>query len=175
MKICIDAGHGGKDPGAIGDGVKEKDLALKFALKLGALFELWGDRVVHTRKIDTFRTLGQRTRIANQSKADVFISIHCNAAVDKRANGIELLVWNTRDWRKFADEFKDIMLRHFRINWRGMKSRKDLWVLRKTKMKAILIEAGFITNLRDRQLLQTDKFCNILTAATALAIRRQYG
>lgn len=79
--IVIDAGHGGKDPGAIGRKSKEKDIALAVALKAGHYIEqnLKGVKVVYTRKTDKFVELHRRGQIANESKGDLFISIHCNS------------------------------------------------------------------------------------------------
>lgn len=84
--IVIDAGHGGKDPGAIGvTGVKEKEINLKIALKLGSIFEkeLPGIKIVYTRKTDEFIELYRRGKIANESGAKLFISIHCNSTQKK--------------------------------------------------------------------------------------------
>jgi len=84
--VVIDAGHGGKDPGAIGvTGVKEKDVNLKIALKLGSLIEreLPGVKVVHTRKTDEFVELYKRGKIANEAGGKLFISIHCNSTLKK--------------------------------------------------------------------------------------------
>lgn len=84
--IVIDAGHGGKDPGAIGvTGVKEKDINLKIALKLGSIIEkeLPGIKVVYTRKADTFVELYRRGKIANEAGGKLFISIHCNSTMKK--------------------------------------------------------------------------------------------
>lgn len=84
--IVIDAGHGGKDPGTIGvTGVKEKDINLKIALKLGSLFEkeLPDVKVVYTRKTDEFIELYKRGKIANEAGGKLFISIHCNSTLKK--------------------------------------------------------------------------------------------
>jgi N-acetylmuramoyl-L-alanine amidase len=79
--VVIDAGHGGKDPGAVGKIAKEKDIALKIALKLGELIEenVEDVKVLYTRKSDVFVELHERARIANEAEADLFISIHVNA------------------------------------------------------------------------------------------------
>lgn len=93
--VVIDAGHGGKDAGAIGSNlkVKEKVINLSVALELGRLIEEKTDaRVVYTRKKDVFVSLDERPKIANRAKADLFISIHANAAVNRTAYGTETYV-----------------------------------------------------------------------------------
>lgn len=83
--LVIDAGHGGKDSGALGSQVKEKDVALKLALKLGAYINRYlpDVRVLYTRTTDEFIPLHQRISIANKNNADVFFSIHCNSMLSK--------------------------------------------------------------------------------------------
>ena len=88
--IVIDAGHGGHDGGAIANGVREKDIVLPVALKLGAYLEdLLDVNVVYTRQSDHFVTLKNRGRIANQAGGKLFISIHANAARNRTATGTE--------------------------------------------------------------------------------------
>lgn len=93
-KICIDPGHGGKDPGALGKNSKEKDICLGIALKLGHYINTYipDVEVVYTRKKDTFITLMDRTIIANNAKPDLFISIHINACQNKKAYGASTYV-----------------------------------------------------------------------------------
>lgn len=94
-KVVIDAGHGGKDPGALGKKSREKDITLKVALKTGNYIEKYCPdvEVVYTRSKDVFVSLNQRAKIANDEAADVFISIHCNSAPKATsANGVETFV-----------------------------------------------------------------------------------
>ncbi len=92
--IVIDAGHGGKDPGTHGQSVKEKDVALKIALKVGGYIEknMPGVKVVYTRKTDTYLALDERAAIANKAKADLFICIHANAVPREEIYGTETYV-----------------------------------------------------------------------------------
>ena len=90
--LVIDAGHGGKDPGAVGKTLKEKDINLRVALAFGKLVEqrMPDVKVVYTRKTDVFVELNERARIANRNKADLFISIHTNASASgQSARGTE--------------------------------------------------------------------------------------
>jgi N-acetylmuramoyl-L-alanine amidase len=98
-RIVIDAGHGGHDTGTIGPtGLMEKDLCLDVALRLGKIIQqkLPGADVVYTRPDDTFVPLEERTRIANEAKADLFISIHANSSHDAQARGIETYYLNLK-------------------------------------------------------------------------------
>ncbi|MBS1840969.1 MAG: N-acetylmuramoyl-L-alanine amidase, partial [Acidobacteria bacterium] len=98
-RIVIDAGHGGHDTGTIGPtGLMEKDLCLDVALRLGKLIQqkLPGADLVYTRPDDTFIPLEERTRIANEAKADLFISIHANSSHDAQARGIETYYLNLK-------------------------------------------------------------------------------
>jgi N-acetylmuramoyl-L-alanine amidase len=93
-RVVIDAGHGGKDPGAVGKSSMEKDIALAIALKTGAYISKYlpDVEVIYTRTTDKFVELYKRAEIANKSKADFFISIHCNASRSSSACGTETYV-----------------------------------------------------------------------------------
>jgi N-acetylmuramoyl-L-alanine amidase len=93
-KVVIDPGHGGKDPGAVGKKSKEKDIVLSIALKTGKYIEdnLPDVEVIYTRKTDEFVELFRRAQIANESNADLFISIHCNASRSPTPFGAETFV-----------------------------------------------------------------------------------
>jgi N-acetylmuramoyl-L-alanine amidase len=98
-RIVIDAGHGGHDTGTIGPtGLMEKDLCLDVALRLGKIIQqrLPGADIVYTRSDDTFIPLEERTNIANQAKADLFISIHANSSQDHAARGVETYYLNLK-------------------------------------------------------------------------------
>ena len=103
-RIVVDAGHGGHDPGAMGaKGTKEKDIVLQIALKLaGKLREELGLDVVLTRSTDVFLELQERTAIANQVGADLFVSVHANASLNRGASGIETYYLNLAKTEKAA-------------------------------------------------------------------------
>ncbi len=104
-KVVIDAGHGGHDTGTIGPkGLMEKDLVLDVALRLGKLInQRLGATVVYTRADDTFIPLEQRTKIANDEKADLFISIHANSSPEPSATGVETYFFNLTSDRSGLD------------------------------------------------------------------------
>lgn len=93
--IIVDAGHGGKDPGALVKKVREKDITLAIARKVGALAKKrLAAKVVFTRSSDRFISLEERNRIANQNSCDFFVSVHVNAATSKKPEGIEIYYLN---------------------------------------------------------------------------------
>lgn len=87
--VMVDAGHGGKDPGAQGFGLREKDVNLRMALILGKMLKQRGFKVLYTRTTDDFLALEERTALANSKKADIFVSVHCNAHTDSAMQGFE--------------------------------------------------------------------------------------
>ncbi len=106
--IVIDAGHGGKDPGALGKKSKEKNITLAIALKLGKYIEenLPDVKVIYTRKTDKFIELFERSEIANRNNADLFISIHVNASKNKQVTGTSTFVMGLNKADKQLDVVK---------------------------------------------------------------------
>jgi N-acetylmuramoyl-L-alanine amidase len=124
-RIVIDAGHGGHDTGTIGPtGLMEKDLCLDVALRLGKIIEqrLPGADVVYTRSDDTFVPLEERTTIANQAKADLFLSIHANSSRDHAARGIETYYLNL----KGSAEAMEVAARENASSQEGVHELQDL-------------------------------------------------
>lgn len=124
-RIVIDAGHGGHDTGTIGPtGLMEKDLCLDVALRLGKIIQqkLPGADVIYTRSDDTFIPLEERTRIANEAKADLFISIHANSSRDKAARGIETYYLNL----KGTPEAMEVAARENATSQDGVHDLQDL-------------------------------------------------
>jgi N-acetylmuramoyl-L-alanine amidase len=124
-RIVIDAGHGGHDTGTIGPtGLMEKDLCLDVALRLGKIIEqkLPGADVVYTRSDDTFVPLEERTHIANEAKADLFISIHANSSPDHGARGVETYYLNM----KGSPEAMEVAARENAVSQEGIHDLEDL-------------------------------------------------
>ena len=156
MKIvCIDPGHGGKDPGATGGDVDEKDIALDVSKKIVSFLEAKGCTVMLTRETDVFVALSDRARMANSAKADLYVSIHCNSVRDNaRATGMEVYHYThaSEASKHAARVIYDKLLPVCGLRGRGVKSQ-DLAVLRETAMPAVLVELGFISNPIDRAKL----------------------
>ena len=95
-KIFIDAGHGGKDPGAVNGDIYEKDIALQIALKLNTALKNNGFETAMSRSTDVFIPLTERAQKANNFNADIFISLHLNSSTNSNAEGIEFLVYENK-------------------------------------------------------------------------------
>ncbi len=124
-RIVIDAGHGGHDTGTIGPtGLMEKDLCLDVALRLGKIIQqrLPGADIVYTRSDDTFIPLEERTNLANQAKADLFISIHANSSQDHAARGVETYYLNL----KGSAEAMEVAARENASSEQGVHDLEDL-------------------------------------------------
>lgn len=163
-KVVIDAGHGGRDPGAVFQGRQEKDDALNLALAVGDILENNGIDVVYTRTSDVYDTPYEKAVIGNNSDADLFVSIHRNSTPDPNsAEGIETLVF--RDQGLPADLARNINRELEALGFvdRGVTERPNLVVLRRTKMPAALIEAGFINSDSDNQRFDA-QFENVASA-----------
>lgn len=154
LKICIDPGHtqgiGTRgDPGAVNGNLWESVAALDIALSMGEMFKGAGCDVVFTRtKGDPSLTLKKRCEIANKANADAFISIHLNSASNKSATGIETLRYGSvsEKTRRLADIVQQRLVDATGFRDRGVKIRNNLYVLKHTRMPAILAEVGFISN-----------------------------
>lgn len=171
-KIFIDVGHGGKDSGAVNGKIFEKDIALSIALKLEKMLKTCGIETVMSRSTDVFVTLQDRAKLANNSNADLFVSIHVNSSINP-AKGIETLVYSYRGSNKdVAQNVQDSLISATGTLDRGVKERPDLYVLSQTKMTAILIETGFIQT--EYEKLLSDKYQDKIASAITKAICKSF-
>jgi N-acetylmuramoyl-L-alanine amidase len=176
MKIVLDAGHGGHDPGAVANGLKEKDLTLAIVKHIGCLLgDYEGVEVYYTRTDDRFLELSERAAIANKLNADYFISVHVNAGDD---TGFESYIFNgkvsaaTIAYQNVVHA--EIMKAIGNVKDRG-KKRANLAVLRETKMPAILTENLFINNANDAKKLKSDQFLQQIAHGHVQGIVKAFG
>ncbi|SHH26333.1 N-acetylmuramoyl-L-alanine amidase family protein [Tepidibacter thalassicus] len=165
--IVIDAGHGGDDPGAISpiDRTKEKDLTLEISKKLDEKLKENGYDTIMTRDTDTYIKLRERTDLANESKADIFVSIHINAVGKTDIHGIQTLYYpndgeyaNGRDNESFAKLIQEELLKETNAVDRKIVKRPNLVVIKYTQMPAVLVECGFLTNSYELELLKSPEY-----------------
>ena len=174
-KICIDAGHGGHDPGAVNGSIYEKNIALSIALLLDEKLRKQGFNTVLTRDNDEFVELTDRCKIANKNKCDLFISIHLNAG-NSAASGIETLIYkNSRVNSAVAECIQTRLINSTGAVDRGIKERPDLCVLRETSMPAVLIETGFISNAAELKRLSNAAYQNKMATLIAKSLCTYYG
>ena len=178
MLLCIDAGHGGTDSGAVGNGLREKDITLNVSKQVEAyITNNYVVDVLMTRTGDATLTLTGRAAQANNAKADYFVSIHVNAG---GGTGYEDYVHanlsdsgTTNQKRvKIHEAVKPVLAKHGLRN-RGMK-KADFSVLRNTNMAASLIELGFI-DTGDANLLKNATYLSDMAAAIANGIADAMG
>jgi len=170
LKIVLDPGHGGKDPGAMFRALREADIVLDMALACLSRLQLW-HCVALTRTSDVYVPLADRVQIANWWGADLFVSIHTNADPDPdesempEGKGEEIWI-RPKDSKslEIANHIKGHVDSFFpEHHFRGVKETKNLYVLKETKMPALLIETGFIDNINEH------------TAFANLLFRRRIG
>ncbi|MCB9932282.1 MAG: N-acetylmuramoyl-L-alanine amidase [Planctomycetes bacterium] len=168
LTICIDAGHGGTDPGGIGHGVQEKDVVLPVSLMLQELCEAASARVIMTRTSDMYPELDKRCEIANNGKCDLFISIHANISpTDESVTGIEVFYnQNSEPAALFAKALAgSLHTATGAVNRGAKKDPRGLRVLEKTKMTATLVELGFLSNAQEAKLLSQKQYQQKLAKA----------
>ncbi|MBP3887941.1 MAG: N-acetylmuramoyl-L-alanine amidase [Cellulosilyticum sp.] len=159
--VVVDIGHGGSDSGAVGNGLREKEINFNQGMALYRLLEADSNiKVYMTRETDVYETLKFRATLANEIEADLFVSIHNNSA-SSTVTGTETLYYpSTTDKRgeKIAKLVQDGIIKTCGTKDRGIKPRTDLFVLNSTNMPAILIETGFISNASEAQLINNAVF-----------------
>lgn len=153
IKIIIDAGHGGYDNGASYNGRLEKDDNLSLALQVGKDLADYGYNVVYTRDLDVYQSPSIKAEIANETNADYFVSIHRNSSpTPNQYNGVQTLIYDEGGIKQDMGERINENLAQIGFNNIDISIRPNLTVLKKTKMPAILIEAGFINSDIDNSL-----------------------
>lgn len=162
--IMMDAGHGGRDPGAVYNGRQEKDDTLRLALAVGEILQNNGVEVQYTRTTDVYQSPFEKAMIANNAGVDYFVSIHRNSfPTDNQVMGVESLIYDLSGIKyEMAQNINEQLETVGFVNL-GVKARPNLIVLKRTKMPAVLVEAGFINSNADNRLFD-DNFQDIADA-----------
>lgn len=155
--IMLDAGHGGRDPGAVYNGRQEKDDTLALTLAVGELLQERGLDVLYTRTTDVYESPYQKAMEANQAGADFFISIHRNSSPEPNTySGVESLVYDKSGIKLEMAENINEQLEAVGFTNLGVKERPGLVILRRTRMPAVLVELGFINSDTDNMLFDNN-------------------
>ncbi len=178
--IMIDPGHGGKDQGAHSKQPKyeEKEFTLQTSFFLKRYLQDMGYRAFVTRGDDTFIPLKVRSSFANANDVNLFISMHYNAAKSKEAHGVEVFYYNSeadparsKRSKKLAEFTLSKVVEQTSARSRGVK-HGNLAVLRQTKMPAILVEGGFLTNDKERARIQDKSYQQQIAWSIAQGVKQ---
>ncbi|GGA88968.1 N-acetylmuramoyl-L-alanine amidase [Ornithinibacillus halotolerans] len=178
MKLYLDPGHGGTDPGAQGNGLREKDINLDIALKIRSLITSQYENVSvkMSRTSDTTKSLTQRTNEANSWNADYYVSIHCNS-FNGSAQGYEDYIHSGLADSSQTARYRDILHTEItkvnQLRNRG-KKKANFHVLRESTMPAILTENGFIDNNHDAALMRNESWRQKVAQAHVDGIARAF-
>ena len=165
--IMLDAGHGGRDPGAVYNGRQEKDDTLRLTLAIGEILQNHGLDVEYTRTTDIYESPYEKAMEANNADVDFFVSIHRNSyPTDNTVSGVETLVYDKSGIKLKMAEDIDEQLESVGFVNLGVKERPGLVVLRRTKMPAVLVEVGFLNSDTDNTLFDNN-FDDIAQAIAA--------
>jgi len=167
--VVIDAGHGGHDRGGIpGQRLSEKLYTLDVSKRVEQLLKKAGLRTVMTRTRDVFIPLSTRCSIANRYRNAIFVSIHFNSGYREGANGIETFSYSSTG-RQLAAYIHRQLKRVVPFEDRGLKHR-GFYVLRNTKIPAVLVECGFLTNGREARMIRSSRYRQGIAEAIARGI-----
>ena len=190
--VYLDAGHGGYDPGASYFGISEKSLTLAIQSRVKAKLESEGYQVVTTRTSDTYVDLTDRSRAANASESDIFVSIHINASGSSVAQGIETYyyqpyaeypsrinaTYHANSTRLSMSDTLANAIQSSLINATGAQNqgvkRQTFAVLRETTAPAVLLELGFLSNPQEAARLNTSAYQETLANAIVAGIKSYY-
>lgn len=182
--VVIDAGHGGADPGKVGEsGILEKDINLAIAGKLRTRLEEKGFRVVMTRETDDGlysanarnkkrEDMEARVRVISEAEPDFVVSIHQNSFPDASCKGAQLFYYvDSSDSRRLAEVLQKKLLEILQDgNTRQAKANGDYYLLRKTTCPVVIAECGFLSNATEEALLASDAYQEKVAEALCLGI-----
>jgi N-acetylmuramoyl-L-alanine amidase len=165
--VMVDPGHGGVDVGAVGiGGLKEADINLDISRQVASLLQRQGVQAILTRQDDREIDLAPRVAQAERSDADIFVSIHSNAATTE-ANGVETYYYSSG--ARLAQSIQSSIVNNLDVIDRGVKQAR-FYVLTQTSMPSALVEVGFVTGRQDAARLSTASFRSQMADAIARGI-----
>ena len=157
-KVFIDPGHGGYDNGAVQNGVLEDEINLQISQKVEAKLKAKGVQVKMSRYDDTYLSLTDRTKMANNWGSDIFVSVHQNSATSSSANGIETYYYSSRqDSKELATEIQTDLIQSTSAVNRGAKTA-NYAVIKTANMSSSLVECGFISNPTEAKNLSSSSY-----------------
>lgn len=173
--VVIDAGHGGKEPGAVHAGAVEKTLNLDIAKRLKKILDDNNIKNTMTRSDDSFVDLYDRSRLANNNNAGLFISIHNNASTNSNTHGIMTLYHSSSSQsKKLARIVQNQLVADLGAKNFGIVPRSNLAVLRTTRMPSIIAEIGYISNAAERSKLLEEDYRQKAAESLAKAIVKAF-
>lgn len=155
MRICIDPGHGGCQPGACYGGIREADIVLPMSINLGILLRQLGHDVMLTRTEDADVSLRERCRMSDAFGADLFLCMHLNASSSSDAHGSEIWVWTGSRAFLPASHIQWGIVKETGAKDRKVRETQKYYVLRHTKALAMVIEPGFMSCESELELLKS--------------------
>lgn len=179
MKLYLDPGHGGQDPGAQGHGLDEKDVTLSIALKIRSILQndYENIEVKMSRSSDTTKSLSKRSSEANAWGADFYLAIHINSG-SSSAQGYEDFIYNNLSSTSKSAQYQDIIhaevLKMNQLKDRGQKTA-NFHVLRESNMPALLSENGFISNDHDAALMKQSSWIQKVAQGHVNGIAKAFG
>jgi len=186
--IVIDPGHGGADPGAQNSGLKEKDINLDISLRLGKVLESKGCKVILTREVDKDFflpgfvkgrmakrvELNNRIIIATENNADLFISVHANSFPKRNSYGMETYYHLTSSTGKALAEIIHEQLTQVQPDNKRKAKAGDYFIINQTEIPAVIVEVGFISNSRERKLLLSEDYRNLVANAIGTGVEHYF-
>ena len=177
--VVIDAGHGGVDAGTQDNGVVEKEVTLNIALKLETLLKQCDVDTYMIRTTDVYMDHKERIQKANEIKAALFLSIHCDWFSDPSLHGTQTLYLPSKTLAAgnlteldYANLVQSELIKKLKTNNRGINARPNIAVLRQATMPSVLVELGFLSNKGDAQRLASENFRQLVAEALAEGVMK---
>jgi N-acetylmuramoyl-L-alanine amidase len=178
--VVLDPGHGGDDPGTVAHGLTESEVTLDLARRIEGRLSAIGVTVLFTRSATTGPEDLDRANMANQARADIMLSLHCDSTDQARASGVATFFWGLERfgaWSAVGEHLANLIQREIvsRTGLANCRSHPRGWeLLRRTQMPTVRIEAGYLSHQQDAARLAEPAFLDTLAEAIVIALQRMY-